>query len=98
MKVSLLNDGKLIKKHKTEVAIETREPQFNEMIEFYVPDDQLKTADILLMVMHKHQNNSNNTIGTILLGNHGNGVFYEHWNDMLTNPDQSIAKWHPILR
>lgn len=68
------------------------------MIEFYIPTDQLQTADILLMVMHKDSNKLSKVIGKLLLGSHSCGTFHQHWSEAIGNTDQSVAKWHPLTR
>ncbi|XP_004211678.1 synaptotagmin-2 [Hydra vulgaris] len=96
--ISLLNDGKLIKNHTTSVSKETRDPVFNEMIEFYVPQSQVTLSDILIMVFYKDDKNFNETIGKILIGSHAQEDGYKHWNKTLENPEQSFARWHAIKK
>ncbi|XP_057312361.1 synaptotagmin-2-like [Hydractinia symbiolongicarpus] len=98
VKISLLNDGKLIRKYKSNIIQDTCNPFFNEMIEFYIPTDQLQTADILLMVMHKDSNKLSKVIGKLLLGSHSCGTFHQHWSEAIENTEQSVAKWHPLTR
>jgi len=94
----LSNNGKLIKKHKLNVAIESPDPLYNEMIDFYIPEYQVKTSDLLFYIIHKDSHNTKKPIGKITLGSHASGGCYEHWMQALSNPDKSVARWHPITR
>ena len=98
VKISLLNDGKLIKKYKTNVACETNQPVYNEMIDFFIPDYQVETTDILFNIIHKGVCNIKKPIGSILIGNNAPLTLTSHWKEALSKPDTSIAKWHPITR
>ena len=88
----------MIKNHETSVSTETRDPVFNEMIEFYIPQSQVISSDILLIVSYQDDKNFNETIGKILIGCHAQEDGYDHWRKTIEHPEQSSARWHPIRR
>lgn len=94
----MINDGKTIKQHKTRVVLDDRNPLFNEMIEFYIPQYQIESVDIFFLVMHKYNSRANTLIGKLMIGNHTDNGYKQHWNEALSNPEKSIARWHPLTR
>ncbi|EDO34383.1 predicted protein, partial [Nematostella vectensis] len=88
VKVSLLINGKRVKKKKTSTKKSDLHPVFNEAVSFDISKELLSNIDLLLSVMH-----DNDVIGSFLIGAHAQGKQHEHWQDVLT-ADRPIAHWH----
>lgn len=44
-----------------------------------------------------HSVGHNEVIGVCRVGNDGESLGRDHWNEMLTYPRKPIARWHPLI-
>ncbi|TRY55729.1 hypothetical protein DNTS_010296 [Danionella cerebrum] len=97
VKVSLMCDGRRLKKRKTSTKRNTLNPVYNEAIVFDVPPESIDQISLLIAVMDYDRVGHNEVIGVCRVGNDAEGLGREHWNEMLTYPRKPIAHWHPLV-
>uniref|UniRef100_A0A672Q282 Synaptotagmin 9 n=1 Tax=Sinocyclocheilus grahami TaxID=75366 RepID=A0A672Q282_SINGR len=97
VKVSLMCDGRRLKKRKTSTKRNTLNPVYNEAIVFDVPPENIDQISLLIAVMDYDRVGHNEVIGVCRVGNDAEGLGREHWNEMLTYPRKPIAHWHPLI-
>uniref|UniRef100_A0A671PWQ1 Synaptotagmin-9-like n=1 Tax=Sinocyclocheilus anshuiensis TaxID=1608454 RepID=A0A671PWQ1_9TELE len=97
VKVSLMCDGRRLKKRKTSTKRNTLNPVYNEAIVFDVPPENIDQISLLIAVMDYDRVGHNEVIGVCRGGNDAEGLGREHWNEMLTYPRKPIAHWHPLI-
>uniref|UniRef100_A0A8C6LCD8 Synaptotagmin 6 n=1 Tax=Nothobranchius furzeri TaxID=105023 RepID=A0A8C6LCD8_NOTFU len=97
VKVSLICDGRRLKKKKTSIKKNTLNPTYNEAIIFDIPPDSMDHVSLHISVMDYDLVGHNEIIGVMRLGSHAEGLGRDHWNEMLAYPRKPIAHWHPLL-
>jgi len=96
VKLSLLLNGKRIKKKKTSTKKTTLNPYYNESFTFDVPYEQLQKVSLTVTVVDYDRIGTSDPIGQVVLGCNSSGTELRHWSDMLANPRRPIAQWHPL--
>ncbi|XP_028811741.1 synaptotagmin-9 [Denticeps clupeoides] len=96
VKVSLMCDGKRLKKRKTSTKRNTLNPVYNEAIVFDVPPESIDQISLLIAVMDYDRVGHNEVIGVCRVGNDAESLGRDHWNEMLTYPRKPVAHWHPL--
>ncbi|XP_061542280.1 synaptotagmin-6 [Phycodurus eques] len=97
VKVSLICDGRRLKKKKTSIKKNTLNPTYNEAIIFDIPPDSMDHVSLHISVMDYDLVGHNEVIGVMRLGCNAEGLGRDHWNEMLAYPRKPIAHWHPLL-
>ncbi|XP_062856875.1 synaptotagmin-9b isoform X3 [Trichomycterus rosablanca] len=97
VKVSLMCDGRRLKKRKTSTKRNTLNPNYNEAIVFDVPPENIDQISLLIAVMDYDRVGHNEIIGVCRVGNTAESLGRDHWNEMLTYPRKPIAHWHPLM-
>ncbi|XP_056898161.1 synaptotagmin-6 [Takifugu flavidus] len=97
VKVSLMCDGRRLKKKKTSIKKNTLNPSYNEAIIFDIPPDSMDHVSLHISVMDYDLVGHNEIIGVMRVGCHAEGLGRDHWNEMLAYPRKPIAHWHPLL-
>uniref|UniRef100_A0A8B9K7W2 Synaptotagmin VIb n=1 Tax=Astyanax mexicanus TaxID=7994 RepID=A0A8B9K7W2_ASTMX len=97
VKVSLICDGKRLKKKKTTIKKNTLNPTYNEAIIFDIPPENMEQVSLHISVMDYDLVGHNEVIGVNRVGSHAEGLGRDHWNEMLAYPRKPIAHWHPLL-
>ncbi|XP_028853669.1 synaptotagmin-6 isoform X2 [Denticeps clupeoides] len=97
VKVSLVCDGKRLKKKKTTIKKNTLNPIYNEAIIFDIPPENMDQVSLQISVMDYDLVGHNEIIGVNRVGCHAEGLGRDHWNEMLAYPRKPIAHWHPLL-
>ncbi|KAK7488979.1 hypothetical protein BaRGS_00019783 [Batillaria attramentaria] len=97
VKVSLMCQGKRIKKRKTSVQKNTLHPVFNEALVFDVPQESVEDIYLLVKVVDYDRIGSDELMGCCGLGPMFNGQGREHWYEMLENSRKPVAQWYPLL-
>ncbi|KAK1799570.1 hypothetical protein P4O66_000449 [Electrophorus voltai] len=97
VKVSLICDGKRLKKKKTTIKKNTLNPVYNEAIIFDIPPENMEQVSLHISVMDYDLVGHNEVIGVNRVGCHAEGLGRDHWNEMLAYPRKPIAHWHPLL-
>ncbi|XP_043932389.1 synaptotagmin-6 [Protopterus annectens] len=97
VKVSLLCDGRRLKKKKTTIKKNTLNPTYNEAIIFDIPPESMDQVSLLISVMDYDRVGHNEIIGVCRVGNNAEGLGRDHWNEMLAYPRKPIAHWHPLV-
>lgn len=97
VKVSLMCQGKRIKKRKTSVQKNTLHPVFNEALVFDVPQESVEDIYLLVKVVDYDRIGSDELMGCCGLGPTFNGQGRDHWYEMLENPRKPVAQWYPLL-
>uniref|UniRef100_A0A3Q3FN47 Synaptotagmin IXa n=1 Tax=Kryptolebias marmoratus TaxID=37003 RepID=A0A3Q3FN47_KRYMA len=97
VKVSLMCDGRRLKKRKTSTKRNTLNPVYNEAIVFDVPPENIEQISLLIAVMDYDRVGHNEVIGVCRVGNDADSLGREHWNEMLTYPRKPVAHWHPLV-
>ncbi|XP_023672706.1 synaptotagmin-9b isoform X1 [Paramormyrops kingsleyae] len=97
VKVSLMCDGRRLKKRKTSIKRNTLNPIYNEAIVFDVPPENIDQISLLIAVMDYDRVGHNEIIGVCRVGNDAENLGRNHWSEMLTYPRKPIAHWHPLV-
>uniref|UniRef100_A0A8C6SKU3 Synaptotagmin IXa n=1 Tax=Neogobius melanostomus TaxID=47308 RepID=A0A8C6SKU3_9GOBI len=97
VKVSLMCDGRRLKKRKTSTKRNTLNPVYNEAIVFDVPPENIEQISLLIAVMDYDRVGHNEVIGVCRIGNDADSLGRDHWNEMLTYPRKPVAHWHPLV-
>ncbi|KAF3854362.1 hypothetical protein F7725_022417 [Dissostichus mawsoni] len=97
VKVSLMCEGRRLKKRKTSTKRNTLNPVYNEAIVFDVPPENIDQISLLIAVMDYDRVGHNEVIGVCRVGNEAESLGREHWSEMLSYPRKPIAHWHPLI-
>ncbi|XP_051967407.1 synaptotagmin-6-like [Xyrauchen texanus] len=97
VKVSLVCDGRRLKKKKTSIKKNTLNPAYNEAIIFDIPPENMDQVNLHISVMDYDLVGHNEIIGVCRVGCHAEGLGRDHWNEMLAYPRKPIAHWHPLV-
>ncbi|XP_036391295.1 synaptotagmin-9-like [Megalops cyprinoides] len=97
VKVSLMCEGRRLKKRKTSTKRNTLNPVYNEAIVFDVPPENIDQISLLIAVMDYDRVGHNEVIGVCRVGNEAESLGRDHWNEMLMYPRKPIAHWHPLI-
>ncbi|XP_062871114.1 synaptotagmin-6 [Trichomycterus rosablanca] len=97
VKVSLICDGKRLKKKKTTIKKNTLNPTYNEAIIFDIPPENMDQVSLHISVMDYDLVGHNEIIGVNRVGCGAEGLGRDHWNEMLAYPRKPIAHWHPLF-
>ncbi|XP_067863296.1 synaptotagmin-6-like [Heptranchias perlo] len=97
VKVSLLCEGRRLKKKKTTIKKNTLNPTYNEAIIFDIPPENMDQVSLLISVMDYDRVGHNEIIGVCRVGINAEGLGRDHWNEMLAYPRKPIAHWHPLV-
>ncbi|XP_053397294.1 synaptotagmin-1-like isoform X1 [Mercenaria mercenaria] len=96
VKISLMQNGKRVKKKKTTIKKCTLNPYYNESFTFEVPFEQIQKVTLIITVVDYDRIGTSEPIGRVLLGCNSTGTELRHWSDMLANPRRPIAQWHTL--
>ncbi|KAM4617589.1 synaptotagmin-9 isoform 1-T1 [Discoglossus pictus] len=96
VKVSIMCEGRRLKKRKTSTKRNTLNPVYNEAIVFDVPPENIDQISLLIAVMDYDRVGHNEIIGVCQVGNDAESLGREHWSEMLSYPRKPIAHWHPL--
>ncbi|KAL7645439.1 UNVERIFIED_CONTAM: hypothetical protein RMT77_003825 [Armadillidium vulgare] len=97
VKVSLLCQGKRIKKKKTSVKRATLNPVYNESLVFDVPNENIQDTTLLVKVLDYDRVGSNELMGVVVIGNQAMGQGRDHWIEMLESSRYPIAQWYTLM-
>ncbi|KAJ1164711.1 hypothetical protein NDU88_005145 [Pleurodeles waltl] len=97
VKVSLMCDGRRLKKRKTTTKKSTLNPVYNEAIIFDIPPENMDQVSLSIAVMDYDRVGHNEVIGVCRTGLDAEGLGRDHWNEMLAYPRKPITHWHPLL-
>ncbi|KAJ3593580.1 hypothetical protein NHX12_005914 [Muraenolepis orangiensis] len=97
VKVSLMCEGRRLKKRKTSTKRNTLNPVYNEAIVFDVPPENIDQISLLIAVMDYDRVGHNEVIGVCRVGNDAETLGRNHWSEMLTYPRKPVAHWHPLV-
>lgn len=97
VKLSLMLNGKRIKKKKTTIKKCTLNPYYNESFSFEVPFEQIQKITCIITVVDYDRIGTSEPIGRTVLGCNATGTELRHWSDMLANPRRPIAQWHTLV-
>ncbi|XP_076445326.1 synaptotagmin-1 isoform X1 [Babylonia areolata] len=96
VKISLMLNGKRVKKKKTTVKKCTLNPYYNESFTFEVPFEQIQKVTLIITCVDYDRIGTSEPIGRVTLGCSSTGTELRHWSDMLANPRRPIAQWHTL--
>nr|XP_006818684.1 PREDICTED: synaptotagmin-6-like [Saccoglossus kowalevskii] len=97
VKISLMCQGKRLKKKKTTVKKNTLNPVYNEAIVFDVPPEVMDQIALLVAVVDYDRVGHSELIGVTEVGPNSCGIGGDHWGEMIAQPRKPIAYWHPLL-
>uniref|UniRef100_A0A4W6EBH9 Synaptotagmin IXb n=1 Tax=Lates calcarifer TaxID=8187 RepID=A0A4W6EBH9_LATCA len=98
VKVSLMCEGRRLKKRKTSTKRNTLNPVYNEAIVFDVPPENIDQISLLIAVMDYDRVGHNEVIGVCRVGNEAESLGRDHWNEMLTYPRKTHRTLAPTHR
>ncbi|XP_064198364.1 synaptotagmin-10 isoform X2 [Anguilla rostrata] len=96
VKVSLICEGRRLKKRKTTTKKSTLNPVYNEAIIFDIPPENVEQVSLSIMVMDYDRVGHNEVIGVCRTGPDAEGLGRDHWNEMLAYPRKPITHWHAL--
>ncbi|XP_068085282.1 synaptotagmin 1 [Anabrus simplex] len=96
VKISLMLNGKRVKKKKTATKKCTLNPYYNESFTFDVPFEDIKKAELVLTVIDYDRIGASEPIGQVTMGHNATGSELCHWSDMLATPRHAVSKWHTL--
>ncbi|KAJ8398887.1 hypothetical protein AAFF_G00417950 [Aldrovandia affinis] len=96
VKVSLLCEGRRLKKRKTTTKKSTLNPVYNEAIIFDIPPENVEQVSLSIVVMDYDRVGHNEVIGVCRTGPEAEGLGRDHWNEMLAYPRKPITHWHAL--
>jgi synaptotagmin-1 len=96
VKLSLMMNGKRLKKKKTSIKKCTLNPYYNESFSFEVPFEQIQKVQLAVTVVDYDRIGTSEPIGKVVLGCNATGTELRHWSDMLASPRRPIAQWHSL--
>ncbi|KAM3859204.1 synaptotagmin-10 isoform 2-T2 [Diretmus argenteus] len=96
VKVSLMCDGRRLKKRKTTTKKSTLNPVYNEAIIFDIPPENVEQVSLSIVVMDYDRVGHNEVIGVCRTGPDAEGLGRDHWNEMLAYPRKPITHWHAL--
>ncbi|NXJ27782.1 SYT10 protein, partial [Dicrurus megarhynchus] len=97
VKVSLMCEGRRLKKRKTTTKKNTLNPVYNEAIIFDIPPENVDQVSLSIAVMDYDRVGHNEVIGVCRTGIDAEGLGRDHWNEMLAYPRKPITHWHPLV-
>ncbi|KAF6340569.1 synaptotagmin-10 [Rhinolophus sinicus] len=97
VKVSLMCEGRRLKKRKTTTKKNTLNPVYNEAIIFDIPPENVEQVSLSIAVMDYDRVGHNEVIGVCRTGLDAKGLGRDHWNEMLAYHRKPITHWHPLL-
>ncbi|CAI5786272.1 synaptotagminsynaptotagmin-10 [Podarcis lilfordi] len=97
VKVSLMCDGRRLKKRKTTTKKNTLNPVYSEAIVFDIPPENVDQVSLSIAVMDYDRVGHNEVIGVCRAGLDAEGLGRDHWNEMLAYPRKPITHWHPLV-
>ncbi|CAG9798888.1 unnamed protein product [Chironomus riparius] len=97
VKVSIIYNGKRLKKKKTTVLRNTINPVFNEALTFDISRDMLKHSIIEFLVMHDNLLGANELLGRAVIGNsHEVRIEEKQFFDEIFRTKSATAQWIPL--
>ncbi|XP_071484880.1 synaptotagmin-6-like [Diadema antillarum] len=96
VKVSLMSQGKRMKKKKTTVKKNTLNPVYNEAMVFDVAPDSMQNICLVVAVVDYDWVGHSELIGVCEVGPNAPAQGSTHWADMLANPRKPIAQWYQL--
>ncbi|XP_004835873.1 synaptotagmin-10-like [Heterocephalus glaber] len=98
VKVSLICEGRRLKKRKTAIKKNTLNPVYNEAIIFDIPLENMDQVSLTIAVMDYDRVRHNGIIGVCGRGLDAEGLGHNCWNEMLAYHRKAITLWHPCWR
>ncbi|OAF69555.1 Synaptotagmin VIII [Intoshia linei] len=96
IKLSLMQNGKRLKKKKSTIKKYTLNPYYNESFSFEIPREQIQRVSLIISAVDYDRIGTSEAIGMVHLGVGSTGSALRHWSDMLSNPRRPIAQWHTL--
>lgn len=96
VKISLIQEGRKLKKKKTTVKKRTLNPYFNETFSFQVAFENIEQTSLVISVLDYDRVGRSEVIGKCIVGELSSGPDKQHWIDMLASPRRAVAQWHTL--
>ncbi|XP_048765538.2 synaptotagmin-6-like isoform X2 [Ostrea edulis] len=98
VRISLIVDGKKVKRKKTSVKRSTTSPVWNEALTFNISSDMLPKCNLEVTVLDHDLIGHGEFVGRCIIGPSRPEGEGKHWNDMLNNHRKSMAMWQHLYR
>lgn len=97
-KVTLFEDGKVIKTRKTSAKRKTFEPDFAETFNIKVLRERLQNIFCVISVCSRNRYGARKIIGRTQIGPYTviSGPGADHWNDAFQSPKSTVTQWHVL--
>ncbi|KAK3104902.1 hypothetical protein FSP39_012909 [Pinctada imbricata] len=97
VKVTLMHDGRQLKKYKTMTKKDDPNPEFDDTFAFDVPNVELDKVYFCVTALHTNkEQNDTRLIGRMYLGLNFDEVAHAHWTEMMQNSRKQISHWHKL--
>ncbi|XP_052282899.1 synaptotagmin-6-like isoform X2 [Dreissena polymorpha] len=98
VRITLVVEGKKVKRKKTSVKKGTHNPVWNEALSFNIPPELLPKVTLECHVVDNDLIGHGEFVGCVMIGQTRAGNEGKHWGEMMQNQRKSIAMWHPLHR
>ncbi|KAK7089732.1 hypothetical protein V1264_024873 [Littorina saxatilis] len=96
VKITLMHDGRPMKKTKTSSQSNEISPCFNESFTFDVPVHQLEKVYFTLSVLHHDKEGKRHLVGRSYIGLNFDPEAREQYEEMVQSPRKQITCWHRL--
>lgn len=96
VRISLMVDGKKVKRKKSSIKRGTTSPVWNEAVTFNVPAEILPKVSLECCVWDHDLIGHGELIGKCILGPQQQGNERKHWNDLIACHRTTTAMWHTL--
>ena len=97
VKVYILHKGKKHDKWKSTIKRNTLLPIFNEPFQFDISNLNVLDLSLEFVVMDYDRFSKDDLVGQVLVGpNAKDEMGQTHWEELISNPNQPISRWHAI--
>ncbi|KAL3881960.1 hypothetical protein ACJMK2_028342, partial [Sinanodonta woodiana] len=96
VRITLIVEGKKVKRKKTTVKKGTLNPVWNEALSFNIPADLLPKVVLECHLIDNNLIRQGDFIGSCGIGPEREGNEGRHWNDMMQNQRKSMAMWQRL--
>ncbi|KAK7501816.1 hypothetical protein BaRGS_00006902 [Batillaria attramentaria] len=96
VKVTLMHDGRPMKKTKTAAQTNDVNPCFNETFTFDVPTHQLEKVYFSLAVLHVDKEGKRHLVGRSYIGRSFDADARDQWEEMMHSPRKQVTCWHRL--